>query len=217
MPQHLLHGAKICAAIEQVGRKGMAERVRGHLLPDARRANVTADDLPRAGSRQRPAAEIEEQAALRFRSSERDPLSFQVRLGGGDRAFADRDDARPVTLGPTGMGACAPSRRRTLRETGTSRTTRSRHAHSSSWIAMSSEIRTPVEEFQHRPVPQRKTPTGRYGFDDPVHLLERENGGEPPSELRGVERFGGIRFEIVLRHAPAEPSAQKQAERRSKP
>ena len=43
--QHLLNGVEVCAVFQQMGGKGMAERVGGDVLLDARLLLVVLDDL----------------------------------------------------------------------------------------------------------------------------------------------------------------------------
>src|SRR5438477_4013863 len=60
MSEQLLHDAQIRAALEQVGRERMPERVRVDPGGDAGAAGVPAQDLPPAHARERAAARIDE-------------------------------------------------------------------------------------------------------------------------------------------------------------
>src|SRR5687768_6246905 len=62
--EHFLDGAKVGAALEQVGGERVPQRVRTHVLRDAGLLDVMAEDLPRSHARERRAARVEEQDAL---------------------------------------------------------------------------------------------------------------------------------------------------------
>ena len=51
MSEHLLHRAEIRAALAEMGREGVAQRVRRHPLGEARLADVMTKNLPGADSR----------------------------------------------------------------------------------------------------------------------------------------------------------------------
>jgi len=44
--QHFLHGAQVCAVVEQVGGEGMAQGVGGNILPDVGASRMTFHHAP---------------------------------------------------------------------------------------------------------------------------------------------------------------------------
>src|SRR3954453_13272350 len=62
--EHLLDGAQVAAAGEQVGREAVAEGVWAELTSEADGAGVALDDFVEALAAQRPAAEVEEEPRL---------------------------------------------------------------------------------------------------------------------------------------------------------
>lgn len=64
--KHLLDGAQIRPALEQVGGKGMSQRMRRHNLGDSGYLDVFPKNLPRPHARKRVAAGIEKKHSLPF-------------------------------------------------------------------------------------------------------------------------------------------------------
>jgi hypothetical protein len=64
VPKHLLDGREVRAALEQMRSERVAERVRRDPLRDPRTLDVLAQDLPDAHPGERPAARVQENAAL---------------------------------------------------------------------------------------------------------------------------------------------------------
>src|SRR4249919_2997371 len=62
--EHLLHGAQVTAAGEQVGGEAVAQRVRAELAGEAGLAGVALDDLVEALAAKRAAAEVDEELRL---------------------------------------------------------------------------------------------------------------------------------------------------------
>ena len=96
--EHLLHGAEIGAAFEQVRRERVAQEVRMDAARlESRLLGELAQDEEDAGPRERPAARVEEELhprlALEMRAAVREVAAQRV-----DRGTADRDDAFLVPL-----------------------------------------------------------------------------------------------------------------------
>src|SRR5574341_270768 len=53
MPEHRLHGAQVGAAFEQMGREGVAQRMRADFLINPRGQGIAANQFPKALARQR--------------------------------------------------------------------------------------------------------------------------------------------------------------------
>src|SRR6478752_5120798 len=62
--EHLLDGAEVGAAFEEMGGEGVAEGVRGNRLRDAGAVDVAAEDFPCAHACERLAAGVEKQDTL---------------------------------------------------------------------------------------------------------------------------------------------------------
>src|SRR6476646_5396835 len=91
--EHLLHGAKVAAAGEQVGGEAVAQRVRAHLAGEAGVARVALDDLVEPLAGQRPAAEVDEQLRLVAVADQLRPAAAQIAVDRRDRLPAERHQA----------------------------------------------------------------------------------------------------------------------------
>src|SRR4029077_10191739 len=80
--EHLLDGAQVATAGEQVGGEAVAQGVRAHLAREPGVAGVALDDLVETLAGQRPAAEVDEQLRLVALPDQLRPAAAQV---GGDR------------------------------------------------------------------------------------------------------------------------------------
>ena len=71
VPEHLLQGAQVTAARQQVGGEGVAQRVRAHALLQSGAAGMALHDLVQPLARQRGAPVVDEQRALLSRPYQR--------------------------------------------------------------------------------------------------------------------------------------------------
>ena len=90
--EHLLHGAQVAAARQQVGGEAVAQRVRAHLAAEAGGAGVALDDLVEALAAERAAAEVDEQLRLVALADQLRPAAAQVGGDRRDRLAAERDE-----------------------------------------------------------------------------------------------------------------------------
>jgi len=61
VPEQLLDRAQVCSPLQQVGGKGMAQRVRTDAVTPARRGDIAPDESVDAPRRQTPASIVDEQ------------------------------------------------------------------------------------------------------------------------------------------------------------
>src|SRR5437868_1766082 len=83
--EHLLDGAQVSTALEQVRRERMAQRVGRNRLLDTGAVDVSAQDLPGAHPRERLTARVEKQNSLPRSFLETRPRLADVRRHGADR------------------------------------------------------------------------------------------------------------------------------------
>src|SRR3954447_25691553 len=96
--EHLLQRAQVAAAGEQVGREGVAQRVRAHPPLEAGGARVALDDLVEALARQAAAAAVEDETRLVAQPDERGTAAVEVGARGEDGLAADRHEALLAAL-----------------------------------------------------------------------------------------------------------------------
>ena len=90
--EHLLDGAQIGAALEQVRREGVTQRVRRDGLRDAGLIDVLAENLPGAHAREWLAARVQKENSLPLSLLERRAELAQVDRDRADRLSADRNE-----------------------------------------------------------------------------------------------------------------------------
>jgi hypothetical protein len=83
--EHLLHCSKVRAALEEVRREGVAERVRRNVLRDLRSLDVMPKNLPRSHAREWMAACVQDENPLAFAVFETRPQLTQVNRNSADR------------------------------------------------------------------------------------------------------------------------------------
>ena len=102
MTEQFLDDAQVCAAVQEMGRVAVAQRVRVHVLPQSAALRVVPDDaLDRACAEPRAARVAEQRAALVVRRA----LRIQVRTEGVPRFGAERHLALLRSLAPYADGA----------------------------------------------------------------------------------------------------------------
>src|SRR3954447_25081592 len=90
VPEHLLQRAEVAASRQQVGREGVAQRVRAHLARQPGGGRVALDDLVEALAREAVAAVVDEQPRLvvvadQLRAAAAEVGAERARGGGADR------------------------------------------------------------------------------------------------------------------------------------
>src|SRR5918999_3749852 len=90
--EHLLHGAQVAAAREQMRRERVPERVRAHAVREPGGLRVAAHDLVEALPRELAAAEVDEEVRLRDALDEPWAATLQIDAQGPQRRLADRHD-----------------------------------------------------------------------------------------------------------------------------
>src|SRR4051812_22010843 len=91
--EHFLNRSKVRAALQQVRRERMPERMRGDVLGQTGLVDVMAQNLPCPHARQRRAAGIQKQDASALAAVEFWPQLAQVDRDGADGAPADRNES----------------------------------------------------------------------------------------------------------------------------
>src|SRR5262245_41812141 len=91
--QHLLDGAEVAAAGEQVRREGVAQRVRAHLVREPGGDGVATDDLVQALPGEPAAAEVDEQVRLGGALYQPGAAALEVDAERLQRRLPDRHDA----------------------------------------------------------------------------------------------------------------------------
>src|SRR5689334_4204411 len=93
MPKHFLDRAQVRTAFEKVRRERMSQRVRRHVLRDARPFDVTAQDLPCPHPRERLTTRIQEKYALALTFLQLGSKLARVDRHAGDRGAADGNES----------------------------------------------------------------------------------------------------------------------------
>src|SRR6478609_5234916 len=96
--EHLLYGAQVAAAGQQVGGEGVPQGVRAHPTLQAHLLRVPADDLVEPLPGQRAAAKVEKQLRPWARADQLRATGPKVSPDRGGRLSAERDGALLVAL-----------------------------------------------------------------------------------------------------------------------
>jgi hypothetical protein len=96
--EHLLQGAQVAAAGEEMGREGVAQRVRAHLVGEPGRGGVALDDLVEALAREPGPAPVHEQLRLPAVADQARPAALEVDRERAGRRGPDRDEPLLVAL-----------------------------------------------------------------------------------------------------------------------
>jgi hypothetical protein len=177
VPEHLLQGAQVAAAREQVGGERVAQRVRAHPPVEARGAGVALDDLVEALAGQaRPAVVDEEVALLAQADHPRAPV-LQVGADRGDRVAADGHEPLLRALAPRAQD---PRVEVDVADLEVDRLARAQPAR--------------VHELEQRPVAQGRGVAAGRGGEQARHLV----AGEDLRELLGLARRAQVGGRVVL-------------------
>src|SRR5215218_4783142 len=173
--EHLLHGAQVAAAGEQVGGEAVAQRVRAHLARQAGVAGVALDDLVETLPGQRAAAEIDEQLRLVALADELRPAAAKVAVDRRDRLAAERN--QPL------LGALAASAQEALAQF---------HVAELEPDRLRGAQPAGVHHLEQRPVAQRRRLAALRRGEQLLHLGVVENVGQLLRAARSAESSGRI-------------------------
>jgi hypothetical protein len=191
--QHLLNRDEVRTALEKVRREGVPERMRAHVLANSSGLYMRSQDLPHTHARERPAARIQEDAAL-------SPPLFEARSGlseidceGSHRPTPQRNESFLATL-PEYGGELAfeiemddPER------------SKLGDSHSAG-----------IGELEQRPVPpgQRMTQIGR--LEQALHLVDAQNLRKIAPSSRCVQAIARICHYQILREKEGEVGTDRR-------
>ena len=191
MAEEHLHHAQVGAVIQEVGRKGVAQRVRGELLGDPGLARVALDDVPEGLARHAIATARGEEVvglALEQDLPARTPAEFLERP---HRLFTERNEPLAIALAEDADDALVD-----IELT----------------LAQVHELRHPqpgrVQHFQHGAVAAAERVAHHRGRQERLDLLLGERARQRAADLRHRDLRGGVLADHALAHEITEEAAE---------
>ena len=192
MAQHLLHRSQVGAALQQVRRERVAQRVGRNALHYARPLSAPLDDAPGAHARERPATRIEEQLALRIALVERGPDLTRVERDRPQGPPADRYEA---LLGPLAEHA---DQRVVVPHVAHRERDQFAHSHAGG-----------VRHLEQGAVTPGQALVGVGRRQQQLHLVVCQHLGELAPRLGKLQPVAGVPARVPLRHEKTEVRPQR--------